>query len=206
MTDLIELCKGHHEPQEEKAFYEVLKVLKNGATMVEMGSFWSYYSMWFNHQIENAKNFMFDVSEHFLDVGKKNFELNNMKGKFSIDSVQDFNFEFFFETYDVKFIDLLHFDVQGWEFLMLQKTENFLDKIGFMFISTHTDQFNAGNLWGSPKELIHDECLKLIKKYNFKILCEHNMNESASNDGLIVAMNPNLNINIENIEISKLEK
>jgi hypothetical protein len=205
MTELINSCKGHHEPQEEKAFYEVLKVLKNGSTMVEMGSNWAYYSMWFNHVVENAKNFMFDISESQLQVGKNNFDLNKMKGIFSVSSVQSFDFEFFFKTYDVDFIDLLHFDVQGWEFLMLEKTKNYLDKIGFIFISTHTDKFNSGTSWGSPKELIHEECLELLNKYNFKILCEHNLNESASNDELIVAMNNILNLNIDNIEISKLK-
>ena len=46
MTKLIHDLKGHHEPQEEKAFHTVLSSLSNAATMVELGSYWSYYSLW----------------------------------------------------------------------------------------------------------------------------------------------------------------
>src|SRR5262245_19899107 len=38
MIELIRLLKGHHEPQEEKAFHEVLRHVPGRAVMVELGS------------------------------------------------------------------------------------------------------------------------------------------------------------------------
>src|SRR3546814_6974305 len=42
MTEVIRQLQGHHEPQEEKVFAEVLSHLKPGASMLELGSFWAY--------------------------------------------------------------------------------------------------------------------------------------------------------------------
>jgi hypothetical protein len=38
MTELIRLLKGHHEPQEEEAFHEVLQHVPGRAVMVELGA------------------------------------------------------------------------------------------------------------------------------------------------------------------------
>jgi hypothetical protein len=43
MTRIIERLHGHHEPQEEAVFHEILKLLPPDATMLELGGFWSYY-------------------------------------------------------------------------------------------------------------------------------------------------------------------
>ncbi|MGH7237078.1 MAG: hypothetical protein ACREGF_00910, partial [Candidatus Saccharimonadales bacterium] len=48
MSRIIRELKGHHEPQEEKVFHEILKQLDDSAVMIELGAFWSYYSIWFN--------------------------------------------------------------------------------------------------------------------------------------------------------------
>ena len=45
MQDLITRCRGHHEPQEEVLFTEVLRHLPSDATMIELGGFWSFYSV-----------------------------------------------------------------------------------------------------------------------------------------------------------------
>ena len=48
-TEIIRRLRGHHEPQEEFAFHTVVERLRSdtqGATMVELGSFWAYYSLW----------------------------------------------------------------------------------------------------------------------------------------------------------------
>ena len=77
-VEIIRQLKGHHEPQEELVFYEILKKIPSKATMIELGSFWAYYSMWFNSQINEAKNYM--VEPMFVEEGVKNFEINNLKG------------------------------------------------------------------------------------------------------------------------------
>jgi len=78
-VEIIRQLKGHHEPQEELVFHEILKKIPDNGTMIELGSFWAYYSMWFNSQISNAKNYM--VEPMFIDEGMKNFKINNMTGE-----------------------------------------------------------------------------------------------------------------------------
>ena len=60
MTELIRLLKGHHEPQEEKIFHEVLKHLGAGAAMMELGSYWCYYSLWFQQVIAGAASYLIE--------------------------------------------------------------------------------------------------------------------------------------------------
>src|SRR5262249_33912775 len=50
-TEIIRLLQGHHEPQEEKAFHAVLPLVRPGGVMLELGSFWGYYSLWFHRQV-----------------------------------------------------------------------------------------------------------------------------------------------------------
>ncbi|MBI4681229.1 MAG: hypothetical protein HY753_08545 [Nitrospirae bacterium] len=37
--------KGVHEPQEERVFFEILKKMPERAVMMELGCYWSFYSM-----------------------------------------------------------------------------------------------------------------------------------------------------------------
>ena len=37
MSDIIFGLKGHHEPQEERVFYEILKYVPEGSVMIEWG-------------------------------------------------------------------------------------------------------------------------------------------------------------------------
>ena len=203
MTELILKCKGHHEPQEEFAFYKVLEKIKDGALMIEVGSSWSYYSMWFNKKIKGAKNFMIDVDSVNLNLGIENFKINNMNGNFFIGKIPDMNISDFIIHNDIDFVDILHVDIQGWEYHLLEQAGDIFEKIGYIFISTHTDKNNSGKDWGSPKELLHESCLEFIKNKKFVILCEHDMNESYSHDGLIVAKNPLIDTEFNMIKISK---
>ena len=49
MTDIIRHLHGHHEPQEEVVFREIVEQLATDTTrptMLELGAFWAYYSLW----------------------------------------------------------------------------------------------------------------------------------------------------------------
>jgi len=74
------------------------------------------------------------------------------------------------------FVDVLHSDIQGYEFEMLQGAHQSLhqDRIGYLFISTHSND-------------LHDQCINKINEYNYEVLCQANLNQSYSWDGLIVA-------------------
>ena len=54
MTEIIRSLRGHHEPQEELVFDRILRRLQADRAhppgMIEFGSFWGYYSLWFAHE------------------------------------------------------------------------------------------------------------------------------------------------------------
>lgn len=189
MSDIIYALRGHHEPQEEKAFYEILHYIAPNSTMIELGAYWGYYSLWFSKAIPGAENWLVEPEPANLQLGIKNFSLNEAKGHFYLGFVQlhpedsllfkhsqRIGIDAFMVENNLDHVHLLHSDIQGAEYEMLLSSQNALKnhKIDYLFISTH-----------SPE--IHDACRRLILKYDYLILCEHDMNESCSVDGLIVA-------------------
>jgi FkbM family methyltransferase len=200
MTTLITLLQGHHEPQEEKAFHEVLKHLPSNAVMIELGSYWGFYSMWFQKQILEAHNFLIEPDPKNIEIGKKNFELNGMKGNFThamvgaassgesefVDwnyvkhSVPVVSIDDFARDHNIDFIHMLHSDIQGAEVEMLKGCAKLMaeKRIGYYFISTHRG--------------VHELCLDLLHNYGLEIIVSINRDESFSADGLIVAKLPDI--------------
>lgn len=200
MSEIMRKLKGHHEPQEERVFHEVLKRIPDNATMIELGSFWSYYSMWFNQKITNARNFMIEPNPDKLELGKEHFRLNNMKGTFlrafigrtSLDNgtfedwdhtvyeLPQISIDDFMDANSIDFIHVLHSNIQGAEYEMLLGCQQTIAKgrIGYIFISTHGD--------------CHEKCISFLKKQGFAIIATHTIEESFSADGLIVAASPHV--------------
>ena len=187
-----------HEPQEEYAFQEVLKYIKPNGVMLEVGAYWSFYSMWFAQQVKGAKNYMLDNKDGIIR-GKENFRLNGLQGTFEIAYVgqgKDINglplmtIDEFAIKHKINFIDLLHADIQGHELNMLETMPNLIEgmKIGYLFISTHTLE-------------LHQQCINLLKSKGYVIVCEADFEHTFSVDGVLVAKNPNY-AGIEKIEIS----
>src|SRR4051794_33521430 len=81
-TDLISRFRGHHEPQEEKVYFEVLKSLPDKICVVEAGSYWGYYSMWARKEKREVRNILVEPVDRHMEVGKTNFALNRMDGEF----------------------------------------------------------------------------------------------------------------------------
>ncbi len=197
--------KGVHEPQEEYVFQEVLKGMKPGSTMVELGAFWSFYSMWFNSQVARAKNFMVEPDVFNLGSGKRNFTLNKMTGDFTQAFVGDkpsinkqgertIGIDEFRKEKHINFIDILHCDIQGYEYDMLIGAIKTMeeDKIGYFFISTHSNE-------------VHYKCLKCLEQKRYMILCHADLNDSFAEDGLIVAKSVNYE-GLDKIQISLKSK
>src|SRR5205823_4730085 len=82
MTELIRLLRGHHEPQEERAFHEMLRHLGPGATMVELGSNWAYYSLWFARAVAGGRTVLVEPDPAHRQVGRSNYDLNGAAGAF----------------------------------------------------------------------------------------------------------------------------
>jgi len=219
MTSIIRYLRGIHEPQEELCFYEALKYMKPGATMIELGAYWAYYSLWFHKAVENAQCHLIEIDEGLLKIGIRNFELNEASGLFTHAGIgapdySDFSsprkgtylrgtagglvydgslrkpglarniplltIEDYMGATEIQHCDILHCDIQGEEINMLNQSATvFRDgRVGWLFISTHhSDDFHA-------------RCLQTVRDLQYKILAEHNVADSFSGDGLIVARHP----------------
>jgi FkbM family methyltransferase len=197
MNEIISNLKGHHEPQEELCFNYVLKTLGKEANMIELGCNWSYYTIWFNKEIEKPFNVAMEPIIDNLNDGKRNAELNECK---NIDFKQGFigsNYkeDGIFNNWDGKkikmpmysleklikdsgkdYFDIIHSDIQGSENILLSSSKHILNSIGYFIISTHSD---GG----------HKQCCDILSSNNFTIIKQHTPRESFSVDGLILAIN-----------------
>lgn len=194
MTDLIYALKGHHEPQEEKVFYEILKYIPQKAVMLELGSYWGYYSLWFAKEIQEPTNYLIEPDPERLDLGRRNFALNKCTASFvhgyvgkcgtdagNFQGARKILIDEFLEEQGIDHVNILHSDIQGSEYEMLESAINsiLLDKIDYFVISTH-----SGN--------IHSDCINFLKFHHYKIIAEHSPSESYSVDGLVVACRASL--------------
>jgi len=186
ITQMLIKNKGVHEPQEEYVFDLVLKTIPIGATMLELGSYWAFYSIWFQKVIPSAKNYMVEPALENMNYGINNFRINDVKGDFTNAFVgreskmengsKTICVDDFIEQKKIDFIHILHSDIQGFELDMLKGSHKAIEqkKIGYIFISTH----------GNP---VHKKCIEFLEANGFEILCEADINASYSYDGLVVA-------------------
>jgi FkbM family methyltransferase len=219
MTELIYLLHGHHESQEEKVFHEILPHLSQDSIMLELGSYWGYYSLWFQEKLRNAKNYLIESDLNNLSVGVRNFDLNGMSASFhnfSIDNrtnpdqsficesdgqeriVGSITVDDFVHKQEIPRIDLLLSDIQGYELRMLEGAADSIaqKKIRFVFISTHHHSI-------SSDPLIHQKCIDFLKTKGACIIAKHSVSESFSGDGLIVASFFDEDQSIDEIPISR---
>lgn len=209
MTKVIELLRGHHEPQEELAFFKVLEILKDvpsnfqEKSILELGSFWGYYSLWFAKEFPNSRVVCVEPDPNHLAVGQKNFLRNGVTGYFinaqiswgnrlgskficvsdGIErEIESLSLSGVLERASLKEIDLVHVDIQGSEIDLLLDLPNVLrtKKIRFIFISTHDLVIS-----GSPTT--HQDALRILEENGAVIVCEHSVSESYSGDGFILA-------------------
>lgn len=202
MARIIRELKGHHEPQEEFVFYKVLERMPANATMIELGCFWAYYSIWFAKVIKNAQLFLCEPDPIHLELAKKNLTRNGIisvqtrqcgsgftgEQKIFLESenshvpIKSLSVPDLIKLEQIEFVDLLHFDIQGAETDVIETLRklNVKDKIRFVFVSTHHYRIS-----GDP--LTHQKCLYGLKQLGAYIICEHSVEESYSGDGLIVA-------------------
>lgn len=208
MVNIIKVLKGHHEPQEEKAFYEVVERLKkskkNGHAMIELGSFWAYYSLWYKSVFPGAKVVGLEPDPKNLEIGTANARLNSLdvifeqaaagcedgkKISFTLDHDPSQSIEVAIRSVDsivkekkLPYVDILHMDVQGVELDALKGAEQLISnkRLRFLFVSTHHYMI-------SKDILTHQKCLEFIRLHGGHLVAEHNILESYSGDGLIVA-------------------
>jgi hypothetical protein len=191
ITQLLQRNGGVHEPQEERVFAAVLPHLPAGATMVELGAYWAFYSMWFHEAVADARCFLLEPDAASLEAGRKNFELNGMAGMFEQAFAGDaegeragvpvISVDGFMSRRGLTRIDLLHVDIQGAEVAMLAGAEQALTerRIGYLFISTHSQE-------------LHCQCREVLLAHDFIIVADADFQQSFSVDGVLVARSPEL--------------
>lgn len=208
MQEIIKKLKGHHEPQEEFAFFNILSKLDRNkdCTMIELGSFWSYYSLWFLKKFTKGSAIACEPDPNNIEIGIANSKINGLTERIkfinsaagSLDGEQieipmDSNqlksikpivrtVDSLIQEYGISYLDILHMDVQGAELNALEGAIESIrnGKIRFVFVSTHHYLF-------SRDPLTHKKCLDFLKTNGAHIITSHTVLESFSGDGLIVA-------------------
>jgi FkbM family methyltransferase len=202
MTSLIERCAGHHEPQEERVFHEVISRLPPGGTMLELGGFWAYYSIWFLRAAHGRRAILVEPDPAHIAVGETNLALNSVNAEFvqgflgkDFGTVQPFSTEesgtlelpcidlcALLAQRGVEHLTILHCDAQGAELTMLEQAAPLLRerRVDWLFLSTHHHVIS-----GDP--LTHQRCLAVLRSFGAQIEVEHDVQESFSGDGLICA-------------------
>ncbi len=201
MTEIIRRLHGHHEPQEERLFHEIIGRLPTGATMFELGGYWAYYSLWLKHAVPGARSLVVEPDPVNRGVGMRNFALNSQQAEFvaagvgerpgtlrfrcedgSRRSVSVVSVDALMEQHRIEFLDVLHADIQGAELAMLRGAAETIrrGRVRFLMLSTHHHSIS-----GDP--LTHQRCLSHLRDIGARILCEHTVAESFSGDGLILA-------------------
>lgn len=183
-SDIFWLNGGIHEPQEEYLFHSTLsKIRKKSPVMLELGSYWGFYSMSLLKKKPEAKCYCIEAGEREMQSGKANFELNGMEAEFTLGAIANngIRVDDFLSERGVAHLDILHSDIQGYEAQMLSGAkEYFLAKaIDYVFISTHSQE-------------LHSTCLDFLKNVEYNIVASVDLDETFSCDGLIVAQNPRL--------------
>jgi len=189
--DLMRANRGVHEPQEERLFMEVLKSLPPSSTMLELGSYWAFYSMWFYREVQDARCFCVEPASSNIQMGKDNFALNfgpqprvvfEQAFAGSADTAADtaskiptLSVDGLLTKHRIERLAILHADTQGSELEVLRGARDSLSRkaIDYVFLSTHTNE-------------LHRRCVEQLKASGYHISADIDLLETFSFDGLIV--------------------
>ena len=179
--------RGVHEPQEERAFGDVLRCLPPHGTMLELGAYWGFYSLWFAQTVAESRCYLVEPSFAALRSGKENFRRVGREAHFEqayIGACDGFapdgkpvvNVDGFCRRNRIEQVTILHADIQSSEADMLAGAREMLTnkRVDYVFISTHS---NA----------LHRACIDALVAYEYVILASADLDESYSVDGIIVA-------------------
>ena len=204
MAQIIRGLRGHHEPQEELIFHSLMPYCRHNTQFVELGSFWAYYTLWYLREIPGSQSVCVEPAPNSLTIGHRNVALNGFSARVSFHegwvgdgstpeltlqpettdaprTLPCIDMDAVFAMTHGRPVEILHMDTQGAElpFLTSIKSEH-RDRIRFLVISTHHHSI-SGCL------STHEDCLAVLNALGARVLVEHDVVESYSGDGLIVA-------------------
>lgn len=198
-THILAFNRGVHEPLEEFAFQEVLKIVGANPVMLELGAYWGHYSMWLKHARPFADVHLVEPEATHLRAGYENFRLNGFDGRFTqafVGGGEDFSVDAYLREMSLQKIDILHADIQGYELEMFDGCIESLKycRMDFIFVSTHSQQ-------------LHTECISLLSAANYRVEIEADFeNDTTSYDGFIFASSPNVSKVFEGFQpLSRVE-
>lgn len=223
MTEIIRGLRGHHEPQEEVVFAEVIRRLRasrpdSQPAIIEFGSFWAYYSMWFLREFPAGRAICIEPDAAYLEVGRANFALNGLVGEFHLGAVGaapgelmsfvqesdgctaevvQYDLDSALATAGLAHLDLLMVDIQGAETVLLERAMPSLSqgRVSYIIVSTHHHSI-------SGSALTHQRALQLIADCGGVVISEHSVGESFSGDGLIAVGFPQVGADCRAIPVS----
>ena len=138
---LLQANGGCHEPQEELLFQEVLRHIRRGGCILELGAYWAFYSMWFAKEVPESRCILVEPKRRNLKVGKYNFARNEFRGEFFRRRVGSahLSVDRFLDARELNYVDVLHADIQGAEYEMLCDARQSLQRgrIGYVLLGTH---------------------------------------------------------------------
>lgn len=187
MLYVFQNTQGVHEPREERVFGELLRHIPPGSVMIELGSFWAFYSIWFLKSVQDPVSIMVEPDRKRMSLGVKNCGINGVDGTFvqayvgsssavAEDGIDVVGIDDLCKTLGIGEISLLHADIQGAEADMLRGATGMISagKIDYTFVSTHGSE-------------IHAECRDILTDADFEILEDIPGGLSDSKDGLLFA-------------------
>jgi FkbM family methyltransferase len=205
MAHIIRGLRGHHEPQEELLFNSLLRFSRHDSLIVELGAFWAYYTLWYLQEIPGARAICIEPDPANLAIGVKNAALNGFSDQILfqnawiggeaqkeytavIESTNGpmtlpcLNMDSVLPLTGERVIEILHMDIQGAELPFLKSMQKAVTDglVRFLVVSTHHSSI-------SGSKTTHADCMDAIRNLGGTILEEHDVQESFSGDGLIVA-------------------
>jgi FkbM family methyltransferase len=206
-TRVIAELHGHHEPQEEVVFHAILERLASegqGSAMVELGAWWSYYSLWFKKRFPSSTIVGIEPDLPFLETGRRNYQLNGVDDSLLLHGVvgpnpgeifrfvaasdglehevRQYGLEELLSMAGVAAFDVVLADIQGAETTFLSTNADLLRSgaVRFAVISTHDPMI-------SGSAMTHRQVIDQVLSLGGHVVAEHSVSESFSGDGLVVA-------------------
>jgi hypothetical protein len=178
-SHILVINRGVHEPMEEYVFQELLKVLPESPTCWNWVPYWGNYSMWLKKCKPAATVHLIEPTLENINAGIDNFRLNNFSGEFVQDFVGKghFSVDAYLQAKDIRKLDVLHVDIQGYEVEMLDDCNQSLQQqsIDYIFTSTHSAQ-------------LHEEVIQRLKLVNYQVEVSSDFDyQTTSYDGFIFA-------------------
>lgn len=180
-SSILRINRGVHEPLEEFVFQEVLNRLPSSPVMLELGAYWGHYSMWLKKSRPDAVVHLVEPELKNLKSGEHNFQINGFDGTFvqAFVGKDQFMVDEYLHKNDIKKLDVLHSDVQGYEVEMLADCKKSLETklIDFVFVSTHSQQ-------------LHLDVERMLGGYDYRVEISSDFDTGTTSfDGFIFASN-----------------